>query len=64
MLICKSKDTFYATGPDFVGLSHYGDTFQEREQKTHKELQTNLLAIKYLQTVHKNLNNQAGEEIR
>ena len=22
MLICQAKDTFYATGPDFVGLSH------------------------------------------
>ena len=31
--------------------------FQEREQKRHQELQTNLLAIKYVQTVHKNNNN-------
>ena len=31
--------------------------FQEREQKMHKKLQTNLLAIKYVQTVHKNNNN-------
>ena len=31
--------------------------FQEREQKRHKELQTNLLAIKYVQTVHKSNNN-------
>ena len=31
--------------------------FQEREQKIHQELQTNLLAIKYVQTVHKNNNN-------
>ena len=36
--------------------------YQEREQKRHQELQTNLLAIKYVQTVHKNHNNQAGEE--
>ena len=28
--------------------SKYGDMFQEREQKRHQELQTNLLAIKYL----------------
>ena len=27
--------------------------FQEREQKRHQELQANLLAIKYVQTVHK-----------
>ena len=27
--------------------------FQEREQKRHQELHTNLLAIKYVQTVHK-----------
>ena len=33
--------------------------FQEREQKI---LQTNLLAIKYVQTVHKNHNKYAGEE--
>ena len=31
--------------------------FQEREQKGHQELQTKLLAIKYVQTVHKNNNN-------
>ena len=31
--------------------------FQEREQKRHQELQTNLLAIKYVQTVHKSNNN-------
>ena len=31
--------------------------FQEREQKRHQELQANLLAIKYIQTVHKNNNN-------
>ena len=31
--------------------------FQERKQKRHQELQTNLLAIKYVQTVHKNHNN-------
>ena len=34
----------------------YGDIFQEREQKRHQELQTNLLAIKYVQTVHENNN--------
>ena len=33
------------------------DIFQERHQKIHHELQTNLLAIKYLQTVHDNHNN-------
>ena len=37
--------------------SKYGDIFQEREQKRHQELQANLLAIKYVQTVHKNNNN-------
>ena len=37
--------------------SKYGDIFQERKQKRHQELQTNLLAIKYVQTVHKNHNN-------
>ena len=31
--------------------------FQERKQTRHQELQTNLLAIKYVQTVHKNHNN-------
>ena len=31
--------------------------FQERKQKRHQELQTNLLGIKYVQTVHKNHNN-------
>ena len=31
--------------------------FQEREQNIHHELQTNLLAIKYVQTVHKHNNN-------
>ena len=35
----------------------YDDIFQERKQKRHQELQTNLLAIKYVQTVHKNHNN-------
>ena len=37
--------------------SKCGDIFQERKQKRHQELQTNLLAIKYVQTVHKNHNN-------
>ena len=37
--------------------SKYGDIFQERKHKRHQELQTNLLAIKYVQTVHKNHNN-------
>ena len=37
--------------------SKYGDIFQERKQKRHQELQTNLLAVKYVQTVHKNHNN-------
>ena len=37
---------------------NYGDIFfQEREQKIHQSLQTNLLAIKYVQTVRKNNNN-------
>ncbi len=36
--------------------SKYGDILQEREQKIHQELQINLLAIKYVQTVHKNHN--------
>ena len=31
-----------------------GSIFQEREQERHQELQTNLLAIKYVETVHKN----------
>ena len=33
--------------------SKYGDICQEREQKIYQELQTNLLAIKYVQTAHK-----------
>ncbi len=37
--------------------SKYGGIFQEREQKRHQELQTNLLAIKCVQTVHKKNNN-------
>ena len=37
--------------------SKYGDIFQEMEQKRHKKLQTNLLAVEYVQTVHKNNNN-------
>ena len=37
--------------------SKCGDIFQEREQKSHQEIQTNLLATKYVQTVHKNNNN-------
>ena len=37
--------------------SKYGDIFKEREQKRHQELQTNLLAIKYVQTIHINRNN-------
>ena len=37
--------------------SKYGDIFQEMEHKRHQELQTNLLASKYVQTVHKNNNN-------
>ena len=35
--------------------------FQEREQKRHQELQGNLFAIKYVQTVHQHNNNKAGE---
>ena len=37
--------------------NNYGDIFQEKEQKRHQELKTNLLAIKYVQTVHQNNNN-------
>ena len=37
--------------------NNYGDIFQERKQKRHQGLKTNLLAIKYVQTVHKNHNN-------
>ena len=33
--------------------SKYGYIFQEREHNRHQELHTNLLAIKYVQTVHK-----------
>ena len=33
--------------------SKYGDIFQERKPKRHQELQTNLFAIKYVQTVQK-----------
>ena len=33
--------------------SKCGDIFQEREQKSHQEIQTNLLATKYVQTVQK-----------
>ncbi len=39
------------------GGSKYGDIFQEMEQKRHQDQQTNLLAVKYVQTVHKNHNN-------
>ncbi len=42
----------------------YGDIFQEREQKRRQELQTNLLAIEYAQTVHQNNNSYDGEETR
>ena len=35
---------------------YYGDIVQERKQKRHQDLQTNLLAIIYVQTVHKNHN--------
>ena len=45
------------THPKNMEGSKYGDIFQERKQKRHQELQTNLLAIKYVQTVHKNHNN-------
>ena len=45
------------THPKNMEGSKYGDIFQERKQKRHHELQTNLLAIKYVQTVHKNHNN-------
>ena len=45
------------THPYNMEGSKYGDIFQEREQKRHQELQTNLLAIKYVQTVHTNNNN-------
>ena len=45
--------------------SKYGDNLQEREHNKHQELQTNLLAIKYVQTVHINhiyrLENKLGE---
>ena len=46
--------------------SKYGNLFQEREQKIHQELQTHLLAIKYVQTVHKIITTRlvAGEETR
>ena len=37
--------------------SKYGDIFQEMEHKRHQKLQTNLLAVEYVQTVHKNHNN-------
>ncbi len=36
--------------------SKYGDIFQESEQKIHQEQQSNLLAVKYVQTVHKHHN--------
>ena len=45
------------THPKNMEGSKYGDIFQERKQKIHQELQTDLLAIKYVQTVHKNHNN-------
>ena len=41
--------------------------FQEREQKIHQELTIDQFAcyqIIYVQTIHKNHNNQAGEETR
>ena len=44
------------THPKNMEGSKYGDIFQERKQKIHQELRTNLLAIKYVQTVHKNHN--------
>ena len=44
-------------GDENMEGSKYGDIFQEREHKGHQELQANLLAIKYVQTVHKNNNN-------
>ena len=34
--------------------SKYGDIFQERENERHQELHTNLLAVRNVQTVHKN----------
>ena len=37
--------------------SKYGDIFQEMEHKINQKLQTNLLAVEYVQTVHKNHNN-------
>ena len=43
--------------------SKYGDTFQEREQKIHQELQTNLLAIKYVHTVHKILTTRLEKKL-
>ena len=45
------------THPKNMEGSQYGDIFQERKQKRHQEPHTNLLAIKYVQTVHKNHNN-------
>ena len=38
------------------------DIFHESEQKRHQELQANLFAIKYVQTVHKNNNNYRLEK--
>ena len=37
--------------------AYNGIFFQEREQKSHQKLQTNLLAIKHVQTVYKYHNN-------
>ena len=45
------------THPKNMEGSKYSDMFQERKQKRHQELHTNLLAIKYVKTVHKNHNN-------
>ena len=54
---CIHKVHNRTTHPKNMEGSKYGDIFQERNRKRHQELQTNLLAIKYVQTVHKNHNN-------
>ena len=42
--------------------SKYGDIFQEMEQKRLNTYRPICLLSNYVQTVHKNNNNQAGEE--
>ena len=44
--------------------SKYGDIFQESEKKRHQELQTNLLAIKYVTKITTRLEKKPDENQR